>query len=118
MWSVKNAVAVCILALSVMGLAGCADAPQGLKDIGRGASAGAMEAGKDAMRERLAELAKSGKLSPEDVALLAAGAESVPVPQPDPVGNSVLYGLAFLVAKLLGDAAKGLGRSYLDKRKK
>ena len=119
MWSVKR---VAVASFLTLGLAtglgvGCAELPPILKEAGRGAVAGAGAAGKQAALERIDKAVADGKVSAAQAEEMKALVDALPNPEvpASPAENGVVYGFAFLVAKILGDSLKGLVRRKLDK---
>ena len=90
------------------------------KEAGAGAAAGAAAAGRDAAYERLDKAAADGKLDPATAEGLKAIVDAIPAPAAPAPSNEgekgIVYGIAFLVAKILGDSLKGLVRRKLDKQ--
>lgn len=98
-----------VLALS---LSGCGL----LSDVGRGARDGFAEALPGAVANVVAD-----KLQSRDAALAEAirnlpGQIPKPAPPTEPKDNTVAYGIAFLLAKLVGDGVGGLTRRAMGKR--
>lgn len=117
---VKSTAVRCFLVVGLcIGLgAGCAQLEKYGKEAGRGAIDGAGVAGKTAALERIDLLVADGKLDPAAAQLLKATVDALPNPEvpASPAENGVIYGIAFLLAKLLGDAAKGFVRGKMAKK--
>lgn len=99
--------------LALLALAGCGSFGNGLRD---GFEASLRDSVVSSVSAVVAD-----KVERKDAQLAEAirnlpGSMPKPAPAPEPKDNTVSYGLAFLLAKLVGDGVGGLVRSKVTRR--